>query len=109
MVWYGAYPQLLVDHRGAEAETMIEDIESAVAAYPWRTAYCLWSGSQQQYLRGVGGPMGSCVASGFAPTAIDEDYLSWTTFIDPAPSDKGWQVSLLRLVGVTVDRDENME
>ena len=44
MLWYGAYPQLLADHRGAEAEAMIDPIETAVAAYPWRESYRLWPG-----------------------------------------------------------------
>lgn len=34
MFWYGAYSRLLADHRGAEAEAMIDQIESVVAVYP---------------------------------------------------------------------------
>lgn len=44
MLWYGAYPQLLADYRSAEAEAMIDQIESTVAAYPWRESYRLWPG-----------------------------------------------------------------
>jgi hypothetical protein len=29
--------------------------------------------------------------------------------IDYVPNDKGWHVSLLRLAGMTVDRDDSME
>ena len=39
MLWHGVYSQLLADHRGAEAEAMIDRIKSAVAAYPWRDSY----------------------------------------------------------------------
>jgi len=44
MQWFGAYPQLLADHRGAHAEFLIDQIESAVAAYPWRESYRPWPG-----------------------------------------------------------------
>jgi hypothetical protein len=61
MLWYGAYPPLLADHCGVDAEAMIERIESAVAAYPWRFAPPL-IGPQQQHLCGLGGPPGACAA-----------------------------------------------
>jgi hypothetical protein len=35
--WFGAAPQLLVEHRGPAAQAMIDRIEAAVARYPWGT------------------------------------------------------------------------
>ena len=43
------------------------------------------------------------------PTAIGKDYLGPSTFIAPAPSGSGWQVSLWGLAGVTVAREEGLE
>ena len=60
--WFGAYPQLLADHRGAQAEALIDHIESAVAAYPWRASPL--ARPQQQQLRGLGGPAGARPAVG---------------------------------------------
>lgn len=109
MLWYGAYPQLLADHRGAKAEAMIEQIESAVAAYPWRESYRLWPGPNSNTFVAWVARQVPALRLDLPPTAIGKDYLGPTSFIDHAPSGTGWQVSLMGLVGVTVARDEGLE
>jgi len=44
--WFGNMPTVLVDLKGAEAETLIPKIESAVQGYRWRHAgdYRIWPG-----------------------------------------------------------------
>ncbi|WP_174343049.1 DUF3750 domain-containing protein [Lelliottia amnigena] len=37
--WYGARTRVLVDHRGATAQTRIPQIEAAIKSYPWPTTY----------------------------------------------------------------------
>lgn len=109
MLWYGAYPQLLADHRGAQAEAMIEQIEAAVAAYPWRGSYRLWPGPNSNTFVAWVARQVPALRLDLPPTAIGKDYLGSTTFIDHAPSGTGWQVSLMGLAGVTVARDEGLE
>lgn len=109
MLWYGAYPQLLADHRGAEAEAMIDQIEAAVAAYPWRESYRLWPGPNSNTFVAWVARQVPALRLDLPPTAIGKDYLGATTFIDHAPSGTGWQLSLLGLAGVTVARDEGLE
>lgn len=109
MLWYGAYPQLLVDHRGAKAEAMIEQIEAAVADYPWRESYRLWPGPNSNTFVAWVARQVPALRLDLPPTAIGKDYLGSTTFIDHAPSGTGWQVSLMGLAGVTVARDEGLE
>lgn len=109
MLWYGAYPQLLADHRGAEAEAMIAQIESAVAAYPWRESYRLWPGPNSNTFVAWVARQVPALRLDLPPTAIGKDYLGSTTFIDHAPSGTGWQLSLMGLAGVTVARDEGLE
>ncbi len=109
MLWYGAYPQLLADHRGAQAEAMIEQIESAVAAYPWRESYRLWPGPNSNTFVAWVARQVPALRLDLPPTAIGKDYLGATTFIDHAPSGTGWQLSLMGLAGVTVARDEGLE
>ncbi|MDB5877861.1 MAG: hypothetical protein JWQ41_1275 [Variovorax sp.] len=109
LLWFGAYPQLLADHRGAEAEAMIEQIESAVAAYPWRASYRLWPGPNSNTFVAWVARQVPALRLDLPPTAIGKDYLGPTTFIGHAPSGTGWQFSLLGLAGVTVARDEGLE
>jgi hypothetical protein len=109
MLWYGAYPQLLADHRGAQAEAMIGQIEAAVAAYPWRESYRLWPGPNSNTFVAWVARQVPALRLDLPPTAIGKDYLGATTFVDRAPSGTGWQLSLLGLAGVTVARDEGFE
>ncbi|MBU1362107.1 MAG: DUF3750 domain-containing protein [Gammaproteobacteria bacterium] len=109
LLWFGAYPQLLADHRGAQAEAMIDQIESAVAAYPWRDSYRLWPGPNSNTFVAWVARQVPALRLDLPPTAIGKDYLGSTTFIDHAPSGTGWQLSLLGLAGVTVARDEGLE
>lgn len=109
MLWYGAYPQLLADHRGARAEAMIGQIEAAVAAYPWRESYRLWPGPNSNTFVAWVARQVPALRLDLPPTAIGKDYLGATTFVDHAPSGTGWQLSALGLAGVTVARDEGVE
>ncbi len=109
MLWYGAYPQLLADHRGPQAEAMIGQIESAVAAYPWRGSYRLWPGPNSNTFVAWVARQVPALRLDLPPTAIGKDYLGPTTVVAPAPSGTGWQLSLMGLAGVTVARDEGLE
>ena len=109
LLWYGAYPQLLADHRGAQAEAMIEQIEAAVAAYPWRSSYRLWPGPNSNTFVAWVARQVPALRLDLPPTAIGKDYLGPTTFVAHAPSGTGWQLSLMGLAGVTVARDEGLE
>jgi len=109
MQWFGAHPQLLADRRGAQAEALIDQIEAAVAAYPWRSSYRLWPGPNSNTFVAWVARQVPGLRLDLPPTAIGKDYLGMTSFIDHAPSGTGWQLSLLGLAGVTVARDEGLE
>ena len=42
--WFGERPELLLDHRGAAAEAMIQAIQKAADQYPWKGIYRVWPG-----------------------------------------------------------------
>jgi len=107
--WYGATPQLLVEHRGAAAEAMIGRIEAAVALYPWAHQYRLWPGPNSNTFVAYVARQVPELGLDLPPTAIGKDYLGPTTFVAHAPSGSGWQVSLAGLAGVTVAREEGLE
>ncbi|WP_326543473.1 DUF3750 domain-containing protein [Pseudorhodoferax sp.] len=107
--WYGAYPQLLADHRGPAAEAMIDRIEAAVARYPWTHRYGLWPGpNSNTFVAWVAREVPE-LRLDLPPTAIGKDYLGATQFVASAPSGTGWQLSLLGLAGITLARDEGLE
>lgn len=43
-LWYGERPKLLREHRGKEAEELINKIEHAVNDYPWKNSYTVFPG-----------------------------------------------------------------
>ena len=42
--WYGAKPKLLKAHRGDGIDAMIDAVEAAVEAYPWKDTYTVFPG-----------------------------------------------------------------
>lgn len=42
--WFGEKPRLLADHRGEGVDSMIEAIERAARAYPWKETYKVFPG-----------------------------------------------------------------
>ncbi|MEP6971083.1 MAG: DUF3750 domain-containing protein, partial [Betaproteobacteria bacterium] len=107
--WFGAEPQLLVEHRGPGVDAMIDHIEAAVARYPWGHQYRLWPGPNSNTFVAYVARQVPELALDLPPTAIGKDYLGPTTFVARAPSGTGWQVSLFGLAGVTVAREEGLE
>lgn len=107
--WFGAAPQLLVEHRGPAAQAMIEHIEAAVARYPWGMTYRLWPGPNSNTFVAYVARQVPELGLDLPPTAIGKDYLGPTTFFANAPSGSGWQVSLLGLAGLTLAREEGLE
>ncbi len=107
--WFGAYPQLLAEHRGAGVDQMIDEIEAAVADYPWGHEYRLWPGPNSNTFVAWVARRVPALRLDLPSTAIGKDYLGPTTFVARAPSGTGWQLSLLGLAGVTVAREEGLE
>ena len=42
--WFGSKPTLLLDHRGAAAEDLIESVHAAALSYPLADEYVMWPG-----------------------------------------------------------------
>ncbi|MDD5470750.1 MAG: DUF3750 domain-containing protein [Sideroxydans sp.] len=42
--WYGSKPRLLKEHRGAGVDEMIESLDRAAQAYPWKSTYKVFPG-----------------------------------------------------------------
>jgi len=108
-LWYGGRPEILRDMRGKDAEPLIEEIEAAVAAYPFADTYHTWPGPNSNTFvayvaRNVPG-----LRLDIPANAIGKDYLPLTAPITRAPSGTGMQVSLLGLFGFIVAAEEGLE
>ena len=107
--WYGAAPQLLVEHRGPAAQALIERIAAAVERYPWPDRYRAWPGpNSNTFVAWVAREVPG-LGLDLPPTAIGKDWLGPATLAARAPSGTGWQVSLWGLAGATVAREEGLE
>ena len=107
--WFGAEPMLLAQRRGPEVDALIDRIEDAARRYPWSRSYRLWPGPNSNTFVAWIARQVPELGLDLPATAIGKDYLGPTTFVAPAPSGTGWQVSVLGLVGATLARDEGLE
>lgn len=107
--WFGSRPELLVDLRGEAAEAVVEKIQAAVAAYPYRNSYRTWPGPNSNTFTAFVGREVPELRLRLPSTAIGKDYLVGGAPIGMAPSGTGLQVSLLGLVGVLGAWEEGVE
>jgi hypothetical protein len=107
--WFGSRPTLLVDLRGDEVDGVIEKVQAAVAAYPYRDSYRTWPGPNSNTFTAFVGREVPELRLKLPPTAIGKDYLAGGAPIGLAPSGTGLQVSLLGLVGVLGAWEEGVE
>ena len=107
--WYGAEPEVLREVRGDEAEALIPAIERAVLSYPYDHRYVMWPGpNSNTFVAHVGREVPG-LRLDLPPTAIGKDFLSGGRVFGPAPSNTGWQLSLLGVLGLTVAVEEGLE
>lgn len=107
--WYGSRPHVLQTLTGEAAEMAIPQIEKAVRKYPLGDSYKLWPGPNSNtfvayVIRNV-----PELTVELPPTAIGKDFLGYTVFHAPTPSQTGYQVSILGAVSLIVGLKEGIE
>lgn len=107
--WYGAEPRLLVEHRGAQAEAMIPQIEAAIASYPWPDTYHAWPGPNSNTFVAHIGRVVPALKLDMPANAVGKDFRSLRNPIGLPPSGRGIQVSLLGVAGITLGAEEGFE
>jgi hypothetical protein len=107
--WYGAKPRLLVEHRGAQAEAMIPQIEVAIKSYPWPRTYHAWPGpNSNTFLAHIGRDV-PALKLDLPANALGKDYRPLWRPIGLPPSGRGMQLSILGVAGVTIGAEEGVE
>lgn len=108
-LWFGATPQLLVDHRGPQAEKMIDAVEAAIAAYPYPDTYRLYPGPNSNTFMAHIGREVPALGLDLPANAIGKDYRPLDAPIGVSPSGSGIQASLLGLFGFSLGLEEGVE
>ena len=107
--WYGAVPHILVEYQGAKAQAMIPKLEAAVHSYPYPHTYHAWPGpNSNTFIAHIARQVPE-LALNMPANAIGKDYRPLTQPVGRPPSGKGFQVSLLGLLGVSVGEQEGLE
>lgn len=107
-LWFDRVPDVLVDLRGARAEAAIDEIEAAVADYPFNGRYTIWPGPNSNSFTAYVARRSPSLGLDLPANAIGKDYLA-EGYLAPAPSNTGWQISLNGLLGVTLALEEGIE
>ena len=106
--WFGKAPELLADVRGPDAETMIGQIQSAVASYPYADRYRVWPGPNSNTFTAYVSREVGALPLDLPPTAIGKDFLA-RPFTAAAPSGTGYQLNILGALGILAARQEGLE
>ncbi len=107
--WFGAVPEIYVDLRGPEIESLIDKVEAAVKAYPFMDTYQTWPGPNSNTFTASIARAAPELGLDLPPTAIGKDYLGITRFVASSPSGTGFQVSVLGVLGFMVGLEEGLE
>jgi hypothetical protein len=108
-LWYGARPQVLATRTGVAAQDMIDDIEAAIASYPYPQDYRSYPGpNSNTFIAHIGREV-PALGLDLPPTAIGKDYRAWDSPIGHPPSGRGFQVSLGGWFGMILSPEEGVE
>ncbi|MEC5386200.1 DUF3750 domain-containing protein [Uliginosibacterium sp. H3] len=108
-LWFGAQPQLLVEHRGPGVEAMIGEIEAAIASYPYADTYDAYPGPNSNTFVAHIGREVPTLRLDMPANAIGKDYRPLTRPLGLSPSGRGIQLSLLGLLGFNLGLEEGIE
>lgn len=106
--WYGNVPELLLERRGDDVDTLIEKIDLAARNYPYARDYTIWPGPNSNTFTAWVSRAVPELQLDLPPTAIGKDYLGYQ-LISQAPSGSGFQISVFGLMGVLFSEVEGIE
>jgi hypothetical protein len=108
-LWFGSRPEILLDRRGADVETLIDRVEAAVKSYPFIDRYRTWPGPNSNTFTAHVARSVPELRLDLPANAIGKDYQPLAAMLAAAPSGTGVQASLLGLLGVLIAAEEGVE
>ena len=90
-------------------DAVIEKVQAAVAAYPYRDSYRTWPGPNSNTFTAHVARAVPELRLDLPPTAIGKDYLPGGEPVALSPSGTGLQVSVFGLLGVMAAWEEGVE
>ena len=106
--WFGSEPELYAEKRGAGVDELIKRIDKAAKDYPYAKEYTVYPGPNSNTFTAWITRAVPELGADLPATAIGKDYLGSSVF-SSAPSGRGFQVSLLGLLGVAASGVEGLE
>jgi hypothetical protein len=107
--WFGAWPRVVLERRGAGVDELIERVRAAVASYPYPGAYRAWPGPNSNTFTAYIARQVPELGLQLPSNAVGKDFLPGGGFFAAAPSGSGFQLSLYGLAGILVAADEGLE
>jgi hypothetical protein len=107
--WWGHQPELLLDYRDGDADSVIDKIEKAVQAYPYKTQYQAYPGPNSNTFTATIARQVPELGLDLPSTAIGKDYKTLGSSIGRSASGSGFQISLFGLLSLTVGVEEGIE
>jgi len=108
-LWYGSAPALLVHQQGGDLDRLVDDIEAAVASYPFANQYLSYPGPNSNTFLAHIGRQVPALKLDLPANAIGKDFRSLTDPVGVSGTGSGVQLSLLGLLGVAVGWQEGLE
>lgn len=107
--WFDNDPTLLYEVKGKRARDIISQTQELIKNYPHKKKYRVWPGPNSNtfvshIIRGI-----EQLPLELPANAIGKDYLEGSDVFSESPSNKGYQLSLYGLFGVTAGVEEGLE
>ena len=107
--WFGAWPEILLDRRGADVDESVGQVRAAVANYPYPNTYRPWPGpNSNTFLAHIARQVPE-LETHLPSNAVGKDFLLGGGLFAAAPSGSGFQVSLYGLIGILLAAREGLE
>ena len=107
--WWGHQPELLLDYRAADVDSLIQRIEQAVENYPYKSEYQAYPGPNSNTFTASIGRAIPELGLDLPSTAIGKDYKPLSEMFGRSASGSGVQASLFGLLGLTLGVEEGLE
>ena len=107
--WFSSHPTLLADIRGDGVDAVIDKMEAAIEAYPYKQHYVRWPGPNSNTFTAFVARRVPELRLDLPPTAIGKDYLGNGELFGKAPSGTGYQFSAWGVFGILAALEEGIE